>query len=245
MQFKQRIGKLKLNSSRVYLEAFVRQAAGSLAPGGLMLDAGAGHAPYRDLFRHARYESADFQQLDESQYSPEVAITYVCDLKTIPVEEKRYDLVLCTQVLEHVPEPGMVLKELYRVLKPGCALWISAPLFFSEHQAPYDYFRFTQFGFRYLLEQAGFQVERIERLEGYYGTLAYQLGMAGAGLPISPGAYGGGAAGLLAAASALVLKPLFLGLALLYSRLDVRSKNTSIGMCKNYAVLAYRPLEAA
>ena len=43
----------------------------------------------------------------------------MCSLESIPVEAQRYQLVLLTQVLEHVPEPLAVLKELHRVLVPG------------------------------------------------------------------------------------------------------------------------------
>jgi ubiquinone/menaquinone biosynthesis C-methylase UbiE len=47
------------------------------------------------------------------------AIDYVCDLANIPVEEKRYDLVLLTQVLVHIPEPMQVLNKIHRILKDG------------------------------------------------------------------------------------------------------------------------------
>jgi hypothetical protein len=52
-------------------------------PGMLVLDAGAGRSPYRNLFRHARYEAADFAQLS-TDYAP---LDYVCDLTQIPVED--------------------------------------------------------------------------------------------------------------------------------------------------------------
>ncbi|RPI31273.1 MAG: class I SAM-dependent methyltransferase, partial [Chloroflexota bacterium] len=168
-------------------------------------------------------------------------ITYVTDLARIPVEAEKYDLILCTQVLEHVPDPRTVLKEFYRVLKEGGALWVSAPLFYTEHQVPYDFYRYTQYGFKHLLEEAGFQIERVERLEGYYGTLAYEMDMAARVLPVSAKQYGGGPVGLLAGLAAAALKPVFFLLSLLYSRLDLRYKNVSAGHCKNYAAVARKP----
>ena len=80
-----------------------------------MLDAGAGDAPYRELFRHAKYKSVDLQKIDK-HYAPS---TYVCDLRSILVEGSRCDFVIFNQVMEHVPEPKLVLAELHRVLKPG------------------------------------------------------------------------------------------------------------------------------
>lgn len=207
---KQLIARIKPNSSRTYLHAFASKAAAPLAPNALVLDAGAGHAPYRHVFAHVRYESADFRQVDK-EYGD---MTYVCDLASIPVPANHYDLVLLTQVLEHLPEPRDVLREIYRVLKPGAQLWLSAPLFFPEHEVPYDFYRYTQFGFKHLLTSVGFAVEHTEWLEGYYGTLAYQLLTAAKALPVHPRQYGGGGVGLVAGGMAALLKPVFLVLSI-------------------------------
>ena len=71
----------------------------------LVLDAGAGQAPYRKLFEHARYETADFT-VPKGGGEP---LTYVCDLAAIPVEDGRFDRVVLNQVLEHVPDPPAVV----------------------------------------------------------------------------------------------------------------------------------------
>src|SRR5215210_9514252 len=133
------------NSSRAYLPRFLARAAESVEPGQLVLDAGAGRAQYRGLFAHARYETADFLAVKGKKYAQP---DYVCDLAAIPVEDARFDHVLLTQVLEHIPEPRLVLAELHRVLKPGGTLWLTAPLFYAEHERPYDFYRYTQFGLR-------------------------------------------------------------------------------------------------
>ena len=226
-----------INSSRVYLERFVRQAADSLPPGGLILDAGAGDCPYQPLFNHARYESADFCE-EDLNYGK---ITYVCDLTSIPVEDERYDLVLCTQVICELPDPLAALKELYRVLKPGKELWISAPVFYKQLSIPYDFHRFPEAGFRQILDKAGFQVRHFEWMEGYSGTLSYKLKEAAKTLPLSPKEYGGGPIGWAAALLAVILKPTFGMLSILYGRLDMRFKNTQAGFCKNYMAVAVKP----
>ena len=227
---------LRQNSSRDYLQDFVKEAATSLPAGALVLDAGAGDGRYKPLFSRARYESADFCQVDK-EYGE---ITYVCDLASIPVEEGRYDLVLLTQVLEHIPEPQAVLAEANRVLRDDGEIWLSAPLFYEEHEAPHDYYRYTQYGLRHLLESAGFTVKRIAWLEGYYGTLAYQLATAARALPLQPAQYGGVLIGLAAVALALLLKPLFLLLSLVFYRLDRKEKHTSSGQCKNHVAVAVK-----
>jgi SAM-dependent methyltransferase len=224
-----------INSSQIYLERFLEQASASIPLGALVLDAGAGDCRYQPLFAQARYESADFCQAEPGFAYAEV--TYVCDLASIPVEDCRFDLVVCTQVLEHVPEPKAVLQELFRVLKPGARLWLTTPLFYAEHMAPYDYFRYTRFGLDHLLRSVGFHIERVEPLEGYYGTLSYQLESGARNLPASPRLYGGGLTGVATASLALLLKPLFFALSLFFARLDLRYKY-SAELCKNYAVVA-------
>jgi SAM-dependent methyltransferase len=228
----------KGNSSRTYQHRFLKGAARAVRPGERVLDAGAGRAPYRKLFRHARYETADFLALTSFTYrQPD----YVCDLASIPVEDGRFDHVLLTQVLEHIPEPGRVLGELHRVLRPGGRLWLTAPLFYAEHQAPYDFYRYTQYGMRHLLEAAGFEVASIEWMEGYLGTLSYQVRMMSKALPARPGDYGGGARGTAFALGAKVAKRLAGPAADLLARLDLRYKFVEAGTPKNYQVVAVKP----
>jgi SAM-dependent methyltransferase len=202
-----------------------------------VLDAGAGEAPYAPWFADHRYESADFAQVDKV-YAQE--LTYVCDLTELPVSDARYDLIVMTQVLEHVPEPGRVLAEMHRVLKPSAEIWFSAPLFYEEHEQPYDYFRYTQFALRRLARAAGLEVLSVEWLEGYFGTLGYQLRMAGAQLPGRPSAYGGGGKGLAYAIGAQVARRIALRVGRRLDALDARVKITDAGMPKNYAVRARR-----
>lgn len=209
-----------MNSSRVYLDAFARRAATSVPEGALVLDAGAGHGPYRNYFAHARYEAADFEQVPGKDY---LGNHYVCDLSSIPVEDERYDLVFLSQVLEHLPHPELVLVELRRVLKAGGRLWASAPLFYEEHERPYDFFRYTQFGLRRLFEESGFKDLQIDWLEGYLGTISYELDVAARALErsrLSP--------------AGRVMR----GLSAVAGRADLRYRITSVGHPKNYTVIA-------
>ena len=223
------------NSSRVYLHRFLTRAGQEVRPGQLVLDAGSGRAPYRDLFTHARYETADFLAVKGKTYTEQ---DYVCDLADIPVEDARFDHVLLTQVLEHIPEPRAVLAELHRVLKPGGTLWLTAPLFYAEHEKPYDFYRYTQFGLRHLLEDAGFSVRKVEWMEGYLGTLSYQARLMSKALPSTRADYGGGASGLALALAAKAARRAGPRLADGLARLDLRYKFTGRGLPKNYQVVA-------
>lgn len=226
--------KLFVNSSRHYLDEFAREAGKALPAGARLLDAGAGNCVYKPHFQDYEYESADFCQIDK-EYGE---ITYVCDLGSIPVEDNRFEMVFFSQTLEHLPEPGKVIDELTRVLKPGGQLWLTVPLFYAEHEIPHDYFRYTQYGLRHLLESRNLQIQTMEWLEGYYGTLSYQMRMAATQLPKNSAGYGGGFRGVMAAILAFFLKPLFALLTWHFGKIDLRHRETGRGMCKNYKVVA-------
>jgi SAM-dependent methyltransferase len=221
---------LAFNSSRIRLHQENALFAATIPSGALVLDAGAGSAPYKQLFAHARYESADFELVDK----PYAKSTYVCNLEKIPVEDGRFDFVVLNQVLEHLPDPRLVLVELNRVLKPGGRMIYSGPFFYEEHEQPYDFYRYTQFGLRELFQKSGFEIEKLEWLEGYLGTVGYQLDNMARYLPSRPSDLGGGVVGFLLA-PVMLLGRLLAGLSsVAFQRLDLRIKFTRRGYPKNY-----------
>ena len=224
-------------TSNHHLKAFAQRAAASVREGGRVLDAGAGDSPYRTYFAHTAYEAADICERKSHQYRH---VQHVCDLTSIPVEDERFDLVLCTQVLEHVARPRRVLAELRRVLKPGGSLWISAPLSFEEHEIPHDYFRYTQYGWKQMLDDTGFEVHKLEWLQGYPGTVAHQLNLARHFLPAAATDYGSGLAGMLTSAFVATLRPILLASAWILSRADMRHKYVARGYPLDYCLVARR-----
>jgi len=225
-----------INASRDRLAKVNRGFAERTRKNMLVLDAGAGRGPYRKMFKHARYEAADFAQLSTAY----TKLDYVCSLVDIPVKDARFDRILFNQVLEHIDDPPAVLKELHRVLKPGGQILCTVPLFYQEHQQPYDYFRYTKFALQKLFTDTGFENVRIEWLEGYFGTVSYQFHLMSRWLPdasrFDPGWRG------------VYLGPMLWGtrtmagfLSGAFARAELRWKYTEKGMPKNYVVRARRP----
>jgi SAM-dependent methyltransferase len=70
-----------------------------------------------------------------------------------------YDVVICEQVLEHVPDPSVALSNLRSLCRPGGRLLVSTPFLVRIHDMPGDYWRFTPDGLRLMLERAGMTVE--------------------------------------------------------------------------------------
>jgi SAM-dependent methyltransferase len=229
---------LAFNSSRYRLWLENADFAASVPSGALVLDAGAGEAPYKCLFQHAIYESADFQKVNKQHAKS----TYVCDLKKIPVEDRRFDFIVFNQVMEHVPEPSIVLAELHRILKENGKLIYTGPLFYEEHEQPYDFYRYTQFGLRHLFTTAGFKIERIDWLEGYFGTLGYQLNGMSRYLPCRPSELGYSLLGFGLAPLFGLMKIGAAMLSILFHRLEIRIKFKLRGYPKNYVIIANKPV---
>jgi SAM-dependent methyltransferase len=142
-----------------------------------LLDIGCGVRPYEPLARRAGYSYIGLDRPSPSSSAPRCDV--IGSSLHLPFAEGSFDAVLSTQVLEHVPEPGRLLSEATRVLRPGGSLILTAPLTWPVHEAPNDFFRFTRFGLEYLAQQAGLEIVRLEALGGFWtlwGTrLAYRL----------------------------------------------------------------------
>jgi SAM-dependent methyltransferase len=70
-----------------------------------------------------------------------------------------FDLVICEQVLEHVPDLFTAVKNLFALCRPGGLLLVSTPFLLRIHGTPDDFWRFTPNGLKQLLEQGGFDVK--------------------------------------------------------------------------------------
>jgi SAM-dependent methyltransferase len=143
---------------------------------GVVLDVGCGHMPYKSLLlsppsRGSSYIGVD---LPANLYgSPDLQ----WDGRKIPLADAAVDSVLLTEVLEHCPQPGDVLKEIARVLKPGGFLFLTVPFIWPIHTVPHDEYRYTPFALRRLLDAADFADPRIEATGGRHAVLALTLGL--------------------------------------------------------------------
>ena len=138
---------------------------------GDLLDVGCGTMPYRKLFSVTSYIGLEYDTPIARRRG--VADAYY-DGTTFPFEDRKFDALLCNQVLEHVFTPDNFLKELARVIKPGGRLILTVPFIWDEHEQPYDFARYTTFGLRALLERNGFRVLVQKRLLGDASVL-FQL----------------------------------------------------------------------
>jgi SAM-dependent methyltransferase len=175
-------------------DAWVAARARSVPRGSFVLDLGAGTGRYREHFAHCHYHAQDFAaytgtptgtQADRWSYT---ALDYVSTADLLPLLDGTIDIVLCTEVLEHVPRPIAVLREIGRVLRPGGRLFLTAPLGSGLHQQPYHYYGgYTPHFYQKFLPEAGLQVVSVEPNGGFFRHFGQEVARAGHILTYRPG----------------------------------------------------------
>lgn len=125
-------------------------------PGQTLVDLGCGSMPYRELFSPLvdRYIGIDLP-------ANPGADLHMNPGGQAPLVDASADMVLSSQVLEHVPCPQEYLAEARRLLKPGGLLILSTHGYWRYHPDPQDFWRWTREGLQKEIERAGFQVDRI------------------------------------------------------------------------------------
>jgi SAM-dependent methyltransferase len=137
---------------------------------GILFDVGCGRKPYAAMLsgRVSRYVGMEYSP--SSGYRGNAAD--VCgDGAAIPIASASVDTVLCTEVLEHVPDPDAVVREIARVLKPGGSVICTAPFCYPKHDA-YDFFRYSPGTVAALMRRHGLEVVSERPLAGTAVTLA-------------------------------------------------------------------------
>ena len=133
---------------------------------GTVYDLGCGIRPYeQDILQFAdSYVGVDWGSTQHT-----LSADIVSDLnKALPIPDESADTVVSFQVLEHLCEPQSMLNEAFRILKPNGKLILTVPFQWWIHEEPHDYFRYTKYGLRYLLEKAGFDEITVRSVSGFF-----------------------------------------------------------------------------
>lgn len=115
----------------------------------IALDLGSDKSPYREVLASRGYS---VRTLDITR---DGGADFAGTAEATQLPDANFDLVLCTQVIEHCMNPWAAVREIHRILRPGGHLIVSAPHVWFYHPHPTDHWRFTQEGMAHLCREAG------------------------------------------------------------------------------------------
>lgn len=156
----------------------------NIKPGSKILDAGAGECQYKIFCNHLEYTSQDIAQYDglgnglgvQKGSRDYKEIDIVSDITNIPLNPNSFDVILCSEVLEHVVDPLSALGELTRILKIDGLLILTAPFMSMTHYAPYHYSTgFNKYFYTHHLEKLGYEIMEITPNGNYFEYLAQEV----------------------------------------------------------------------
>ena len=138
---------------------------------GNCLDAGCGDMPYKEYILELvhNYDTIDYEaHINEIKYIGDIQDMHM-------IEDDTYDSIVCFEVLEHVQNPFKAVSEVKRVIKKDGIFILSVPHLSRLHAMPHDYFRYTEYGLKTLLDQSGFEVLEIKPRGGIFSFLGHQF----------------------------------------------------------------------
>jgi len=95
----------------------------------------------------------------------------LCRAEFVPFRDESFDVVVCSEVLEHLLDPKVVLTEIFRVLRRQGIALICVPFLNRIHADPFDYGRYTDYYWSQALTEIGFRDITIEPQGGFWTVL--------------------------------------------------------------------------
>ena len=126
---------------------------------GRVVDLGCGSKPFK------QYLDGEYIGVDNANGTPDI----VASVTKVPLEDECADSVICSEVLEHLPQPDLCLKEIVRLLRKDGYVYITVPMYWYLHYMPNDYWRFTNIALISMLTKNGLRIKYLNR----YGGLNY------------------------------------------------------------------------
>ena len=162
--------------------AWIEETLKKIPEGLTILDAGAGESQFKKFCSHLKYISQDFGQYHgEGDVGLQMGkwdntkLDIVSDITSIPLPDQSVDAIMCTEVLEHIPDALAAIKEFSRLLKPGGYLLITAPFASITHFAPYHYATgFNRFFYEKHLPENGFTITDLQLNGNFFEYIAQE-----------------------------------------------------------------------
>jgi ubiquinone/menaquinone biosynthesis C-methylase UbiE len=174
------VGTLNEATRVIWLE----KTLAKIPAGARILDAGAGEQQFKKFCNHLNYVAQDFAQYDGKGDSKgfqigswdQTKLDIISDITDIPEPDSAFDVIMCIEVFEHLPNPILALKEFSRLLRPGGQLIITAPFCSMTHFAPYHFSTgFNSYFYETHLQAYGFEIIELQRNGNFFEYLAQEI----------------------------------------------------------------------
>lgn len=172
------------NDNEFVRQQWLAKTLATIPSGSRLLDAGAGELQNRKLCEHLIYVSQDVCEYEGKGDNQGLhtgvwdtsKIDIVCDIVNIPEPDASYDVILCSEVFEHLTDPLKALDEFSRLLKPNGKLIITAPFASFVHFAPYHYATgFSKYWYKHHLPMRNFDIEELSANGNWFGYVKQEM----------------------------------------------------------------------
>lgn len=171
------------NINEIDRQIWLKKVLSNLPHGIRLLDAGAGELKNAKYCSHLNYVSQDISEYKGSTKEGLHTIKWdtskvdiVSDITEIPEPKNSFDAILCSEVLEHIPEPTKALSEFSRLLKPGGKLILTAPFSSNVHMSPYFFCTgFSKYWYEHHLPILGFKIDKLISNGDWYSLLRQEI----------------------------------------------------------------------
>jgi SAM-dependent methyltransferase len=138
---------------------------------GKLIDLGRGKVP---LYAAYKDRVTDNVCVDwENTSHDNLYLDFECDLTTdLPFKDREFDTIILSDVLEHIPQPERLWKEMSRILSNNGRILMNVPFYYWLHEEPNDYYRYTEFALRRFVESSGLKVTLLKPIGGAPEILA-------------------------------------------------------------------------
>ena len=142
---------------------------------GQAVDIGAGRGKYKAVIQAYSdyYISLDDLSSEYQFGGHNPCLDVIGNVLALPFVDQAFDTAICTEVIEHVPDPFQLFSELARILKPGGHLLLSSSWAAAYHREPKDYWRFSPDAYAALAEKFGLELVEVHKKGGLFSLLLY------------------------------------------------------------------------
>lgn len=138
---------------------------------GKLVDLGCGKVPLYGVYR-PHVDSVTCVDWGHSVHADSHLDVRTSLSEKLPFSDGQFDTIILSDVLEHIAEPGMLWAEMARILAPNGHALVNVPFLYGVHEAPYDFYRYTEYALRRFASLAGLEVCLLDVVGGSLEVLA-------------------------------------------------------------------------